>query len=108
MVTVIHCGRLGTIHRIHGIHSCNFSSKLLNDEIAEDGSHHDGRGQRGHEDAGRHLPVLVPGGGLGPEHHGHVVDVAVGEGEQDHDHGEGHVAADVDLRGVFFLERLKH
>ena len=75
-----------------------FSSECFDYEVSEDGPNRDGRGQCGHHDGRNRLLELLPPAGFGPEHHGHIVEVTVGEGEQNHHADEDPVGIKNDLR----------
>ena len=71
----------------------------MHDDDAEDGAEGDGGGDDGDEESGDDLLVFL-GARLGPEHHGHVDDVAVGEGEDEHERREAPVGVDDDGEGA--------
>ena len=75
------------------------NSESLHDDDAEDGAEGDCGGDDGDEESGDDLLVFLCAR-LGPEHHGHVDDVAVGEGEDEHERREAPVGVDDDGEGA--------
>ncbi len=73
-----------------------YKSQSFDHEVTENGAQTQREGNRCHHETGCDL-LEVFSHRLGPEHHGHVGDVSVGEREEDHDQHKHHVVLDQDL-----------